>query len=407
MIDFVKIATNDLLKRELLNNDLLEFSAPVNLKTGVVNEVRIQAKYQKLKFEIVEARAADYINVNGSLHKYWHNGRNYTDYTFSDLLNTLIDLHSKFNVNPFEAVLHNVEYGVNISPPLSTKLVLNNLVSFKGRPFDAMHRTQGKSIGKDCYNQRYAVKIYDKGKQCQLTNDLLRVEVKVLKMEQLKNAGIETLSDLLDIDKLQQLGLNLRATFDDLLYYDTSINLDELKPRERQILMDWRNPAYWVELKESKPKTYDYQRRRFREITAKYSKDNQQKKISELVTEKWNELLIVDSKTLAKLTAFLQQFPEYKFSLINLSNSKLITPSLTPSVRRYCKSCKRDITAQVTTSIFCSAKYVGEDRAKQCRNTDSNPRNNRARSIKNIKRYPLLFAIEPYVNNRIIHTHYL
>ena len=407
MIDFVKIETKDLSKDKLLANYLLDFKAIVDTGTGEVDEDNQTAIFQKLKFEIVKGIARDHININGSVHKYWHNERNFTDYTFNDLLDTLIDLHSKFDINPFQAVLHNVEYGVNITPPLSTGKVIKNLVSYKGMQLLPMNRMKGNSIGKDCYYQRYAVKIYDKGNQYHLSNDLLRVEVKVIKMEQLKSVGIVTLSDLLSFDKLKRLGVNLSTLVDDLLYYDTSINLNELKPRERQILKDWRNPVHSEDLRESNPKIHDYQRRRFREITAKYSKDNQQKKISQLVTDKWNELLNIDSKTLAKLTAFLQQFPEYNFSQINPSYSKLITPTLTASTKRYCKSCKRDITAQKETSVFCSAKYVGEDRAKQCRNTDSNIRNNRERSIRKIKRFPLLFPIEPFIKHRIIHQHYL
>jgi hypothetical protein len=274
-----------------------------------------------------------------------------------------------------------------------------------------MNRRQGQSIGKDCYSQRYAVKIYDKGKQYQLSNDLLRIELKVIKMEQLKNVGIVTLADLLDIEKLKHLGSNLVAMFDEILYYDTSINLKELSRRERAIIMDGRNPAYWDDLKEQSPKTFDYRRNRFREITNKYSKEHQQKKISQLIADKWEKLINVEAETLAKLTAFLNQFPEHKFSQINTSYSGLIPSTLPPqqsaSNKRYCKTCKRDITEQKESSLFCSSKYVGEDRSKQCRNQDSNPRNNRATAIDRVKKNPLLFEVEPYFKNRIIHEHYL
>jgi hypothetical protein len=66
---------------------------------------------------------------------------------------------------------------------------------------------------------------------------------------------------------------------------------------------------------------------------------------------------------------------------------------------RYCRSCGKDITNQHKGSLFCSKKYVGERAAKQCRNSNSNPRNNRRRKIEKIVNRGVLFDIEPYIIN--------
>jgi hypothetical protein len=48
-------------------------------------------------------------------------------------------------------------------------------------------------------------------------------------------------------------------------------------------------------------------------------------------------------------------------------------------------------------SRFCSAKYVGYFAAHQCRNNDSNARNNRIRKINKINSKGVLFDIAPFV----------
>jgi hypothetical protein len=60
-----------------------------------------------------------------------------------------------------------------------------------------------------------------------------------------------------------------------------------------------------------------------------------------------------------------------------------------PAKRRFCKSCKKDISHQSRISFFCSKNYVGEKLAKRCRNKDSNKRRTKKRifesAIKNDK----------------------
>jgi len=69
--------------------------------------------------------------------------------------------------------------------------------------------------------------------------------------------------------------------------------------------------------------------------------------------------------------------------------------------KRYCLSCKKDITNQHKNSLFCSSKYVGEREAKKCRNNNSNPRNNRLRKIDKINSKGVLFDIAPFVIERV------
>lgn len=47
-----------------------------------------------------------------------------------------------------------------------------------------------------------------------------------------------------------------------------------------------------------------------------------------------------------------------------------------PNEKRYCQSCGNELnSAQRKDSKYCSSRFVGYERAYQCRNNNSNPRN--------------------------------
>jgi hypothetical protein len=65
--------------------------------------------------------------------------------------------------------------------------------------------------------------------------------------------------------------------------------------------------------------------------------------------------------------------------------------------KRVCLSCNKELhPEQKKGSRFCSAKYVGEAAAHQCRNHISNARNNFKHKIETIQARGVLFDIMPY-----------
>lgn len=63
-------------------------------------------------------------------------------------------------------------------------------------------------------------------------------------MAYIKETGITKLIDLLDIEKLRQLGKILLENFDELLMYDKSIDLTKIPNKEKFILIEGQNPQY-------------------------------------------------------------------------------------------------------------------------------------------------------------------
>ncbi len=90
------------------------------------------------------------------------------------------------------------------------------------------------------------MKLYNKGKQYGLYDEVVRVEVKVIKMQKLHNAGvpIHTLADL-STDNLQKAFEVLTSEFEKVVNIDNSLRANELTEKDLIRLNELRNPAFW------------------------------------------------------------------------------------------------------------------------------------------------------------------
>ena len=250
----------------------------------------------------------------------------------------------------------------------------------------------------ECEHRQYYLKLYDKGLQFDKGNTL-RFEIKTRKMEVVKTAMVQTLSDLLSQDNMNSLGAILTGNFSDILFYDYTIPETGINAGERLILTQGQNPMFWNEYKKTNPDNYFKKRNRYKDLVKKYGKQDLQEILIPLISQKWNELLTTDPETLQELTG------GEKSNITGIDTSNIGTnpvninmndPDPGTPQRRYCLSCGRDISKQRPGSKFCSAKVVGYSQAHRCRNIDSNPRN-RIRYMKEMERInPPLFDTIPF-----------
>lgn len=414
MTDFFKIHVLNPDLERIRNNPALDWIQSTNERTGEVKQYT--AKFNGLTFQII----GRYLNVSGSLHKFWNsiNGRgeqNYNDFSFSDLTDAIIDFCNRFELAPDSCIVENFEFGVNIRPPIPTGEILRSLINHKGKPFNRTRR--GNMNFLECEHGQYFVKIYDKGLQYDQGN-LLRFEIKTRKMDFVKTAKVKYLSDLLNPDTLKRLGMILTANFGELLFFDNTIPDAGINARDRLILTQGQNPAFWTDYKHTNPDNYFKKRNRFTELVKEYGTHDIQELTVPLIVQKWNELLTSDSQTLQELTGGVKR----DFTGIDTSNigSNPVTSDPWQPVpdqvtgkgaevndtdagtppRRYCLSCGADITHQRPGSKFCGAKYVGYSQAHRCRNRDSNPRNRIKYMKEKEKSEPTLFDIFPFIVDR-------
>lgn len=193
----------------------------------------------------------------GSLHKYRsiikgiatqkqidkHKGYNGDLFTLQDITDTITYLCGVLDISPHVCTLQNIEIGVN------------NVVTFA--PFDFLkgvlyHRNDYSPTIKHGGNYiqfehaQYYIKLYNKGRQYELPNNVIRVEIKVMKMQKLIEAGIN-ISTLADINEttLKQAFDLLYNEFNEVIYYDGSINTEGLTEAKQRKVLEYQNKTFW------------------------------------------------------------------------------------------------------------------------------------------------------------------
>jgi hypothetical protein len=304
------------------NNTLLEFIIDCNIKTGELKEHIQIAEYKELEFTIIQKK---YLNVKGSFHKYWNTeNTNFNDYSINDFYLTLNELNQKFDINPFNALIHNIEFGVNVILPFRTQTFLNSIIAFKGKEYKK-ETFNGRGYLLRFEFGQYELKIYDKGFQYQLKENILRFEIKVRKMEYLKSKKIYVTSyaDLLRIENIKKLKSLLLKTFKELLIYDDTIELNKVKKSiEREILLNGKNPKYWHQLRLQNKNTYKKKRTRFREIVLKYGSSKNSVEVYNLIESKLNRITSLNESTRDKINYLINNKSFKSVPILTALNSK-------------------------------------------------------------------------------------
>lgn len=344
MIDGIKIENVSVSADALLTNDRLTFALPVDERTGAVltGQTR-RATDRGLTFELIP-RLYDNgyrVELTGSLHQFYNDGRHNADqFTVANLLATLDQLLTTYGINPATARLNNVEFGVNVLLPFRVAQVLNNLASYKNRPFKRVREPGNGYAYYQAETQRYVVKLYDKGDQYGLGDNLLRVEVKVLKMEYLKENSIDlnTLSDLLTVANYERLGALLVKTFTKIVFDDPAVDRAKLTARERSIYQNGRNPRFWHipdYLTKKQRKTYNKRleraERKYRALLDRYGAGNWQHQTATLIGQTWERLTTTDDQLLTQINerrAAWQHMEKSNFDNLSDSPNNCVTTVL-------------------------------------------------------------------------------
>lgn len=311
MIDWIKLSVSNFDKFELIKNPLLNFIGDVNTDTGEIILTRFGtlirvANYKSLKFTLKENKNGENtLHIRGSLHKYFNNGdHNFNDFTFKNLLGVLNDLEQKFGINLNDCVLHNIEIGVNITPPVPSNKVLKGLVSHFNKPFNRI-----SIYNADFYqvmHSNFYIKAYDKAKQNRykfnVIGEIFRFELKYIRMadlvnllknNRLINENCITLIDLKNVEILRAFGKQLLKVWNEILFYDYSISKKDLTKHQNNKLLQWSNINYWEDLlnqKNGKQKKYK-QKKKLDEVFRNHS-DQLQFQVSNLIQAKLSSLIL-------------------------------------------------------------------------------------------------------------------
>lgn len=295
MIDFVKIHFDNIDFIKLEKSKVLDFKSEISNSTGEIKESILTANYHFCKITINKSNPQNpHVTFSGSLHKMWndlngiiapnwqgqnqYNGYNGNQFSLKDIFEIRYHLQDLFQCKSSQMVFQNIEFGVNTELVFKPQLYLKGLLYHKSIPFEFNHcdnNAQSK-------HQSFIFKIYNKSYQYKIENNVLRVELKFIKMIGLKGLLIRTFQDI-TIQSLENVTAMLLNRFDEVMHYDYTINKNKLSKHQILALSNYSNPRYW--LNDLKPNHRDRHKKCLGKITASHS-DNLQKQIREEIQKK-------------------------------------------------------------------------------------------------------------------------
>jgi hypothetical protein len=103
-----------------------------------------------------------------------------------------------------------------------------------------------------------------------MTDNVLRVELKIMKMIELKDLQIKTFADI-NIDTLKKAEILLLKRFNEVMHYDYTIAKNKLSKLKYEQLKSYSNPRFWIE--DLKPIHRDRHKKNLKSITLQFSKN--------------------------------------------------------------------------------------------------------------------------------------
>jgi hypothetical protein len=222
----------------------------VSMQTGEYQNYQI-AEYHYCKIKIYDNGKVWFI---GSIHKMYNslhgieapkrNGKGFNGNDFSiiqiiQIRDLLCDL---FQCKPQRLVFENLEIGLNIIVSFIVKSYVRSLLYHNGKKFEFSRSDHFAEV----LHNNYRIKIYDKGHQYGCANNILRVEVSAKKMIEFSSTGIRTFADV-NKGTMERAYNHLLRRFDEVFYYDCTINKKSLKRSHLNNVKDYKRSGYWID----------------------------------------------------------------------------------------------------------------------------------------------------------------
>jgi len=294
MIDFIRLFWRDKTRFEHFvcqEKNFKELDTLFGLHTG-------QIKYPyRTSFNTMDVRITDkYGYVYNSIHKAYNeihsdDAHNYNDFGYSAICKMLLHINSKV-ADVENANLTQFEFGFNIKTPIEAEQIIsNNLLMHKMSGPNHTRLFNGRGKLKQFDHHNYVLKIYDKGKQYNLRENILRFEVRFLKAREFQKFDIYKLEDLKDKYKLRQLFKYLLKRYDELIIID-QIDESLIEPLDLTEFIRYNNSHYWENtIKENSATTKMRHLIKYNELQNKYSLLRTKTLLKQLIIEKYSQLI--------------------------------------------------------------------------------------------------------------------
>ncbi|QIG89404.1 hypothetical protein G6R40_06795 [Chryseobacterium sp. POL2] len=224
------------------------------------------------------------INVSPHYHfnQYRHNGNDFTPLqaisTISDILTYLDVKQREYN----ELNVCNIEFGLNIIPDADTKDLINGLYFYKKTPFTIPDTKKPYFKKTDATNYKQ-IKAYAKGLQFLdvppygINPNTFRFEVKSKQAKNICKYGINTATDLLNLETYNRLGQSLLNEWDFILCSNKEPDLSNANTDEVYFIEQGANVEFWSKLITEKHRnTFQLNREKYYKILGRKNNLHQQ-----------------------------------------------------------------------------------------------------------------------------------
>ena len=265
MIDYIKLSSrlNSTQVADLRSK--IDFFESINGST--FEHEKILANGKKVSYRStgwtknmkLELFPKGYVVLAGSLHKYYNDGKhNYNQFGRKE---AEIALKRLIEVTGLELPIfkvESVEVGVNLMPPIPSDDIINNALMYKRRPFEAKYCTDEGNYRQATLSE-YWVKLYNKRLHYEIQgydigHEILRFELKIIKMRMLAKYRVFTLEDLMN--NIEDIARDLLPkAWMEVMLYDPTMN----KQTEEHTIK-YANVNFWRGI--AKKRSYNYHHRK-------------------------------------------------------------------------------------------------------------------------------------------------
>lgn len=213
-----------------------------------------------------------------------YKGYNGNQFNINNILEVKQHLTELFSCDANELEFQNIEFGINTRPNFNPDIFIKGLMYQKGKMFEFRFNNSFAQV----VHQRYFLKIYNKSKQYGISKDTLRVELKIIKSEYLKEIGVKTFDDINEVTLEKAVGLLLRR-FEEVAYYDYTIDKKKCLKRNLKLLKSYSNTRFWVY--DLKPQHRDRHKKRLEKIIIENSL-----KLKSQIIEEINKKCVINNR---------------------------------------------------------------------------------------------------------------
>lgn len=255
MLDFLKFRT---FHQTIIN--ALVYSADFErLRSKGNHTTTYQHKKHNIKLECRKTKNTAenefiFIDLLITPHYYFNgNKHNGNDFKPENCKQVLEEIFSILEIEPSqyrELQLINLEYGVNITPELSMKNLIEGILYYKKTPFvfGSTIKTY-KITDATPYKQ---IKAYDKGiqfldyPQYGIQRNTFRFELRSKQAKNIRKLGIISLCDLFRDEVYQRLGESLLCEWENILLINLEPDLTGLKSSEAKYMSEANTFEFWI-----------------------------------------------------------------------------------------------------------------------------------------------------------------